>query len=190
MRNLESHTGTTLAYVAGIVVPFASGWLFYFGTSFSDLVSIASPLLNGVVQFIVPGALFWAYSRLDSKHPGELQMLGLTLKTWVWVASAIAMVFGTVLFVGLTYSLSYDSASTGVQAAVADDYATAETVAAVSGADYSAQVEAYTTSDSGVGVTGTTSDSSAYNTSTLQHALFGINGTAFNSSTAAVLQTV
>ena len=35
---------------AGIVLPFLVGWLFYFGTSFADLVSIASPLLNGMVQ--------------------------------------------------------------------------------------------------------------------------------------------
>ena len=65
-RNLECHLGAGAANGAGIGVPFALAWLFYFGTSFSTLVNVASPLLNGLVQFVVPALLFAAYERLDS----------------------------------------------------------------------------------------------------------------------------
>ena len=65
-RNLECHLGTGAANGLGIAVPFAVAFLFYFGTSFSTLVNVASPLLNGLVQFVVPALLFAAYERLDS----------------------------------------------------------------------------------------------------------------------------
>lgn len=62
-RNLECHVGSNAALIIGVGFPFASGWLFYFGQSFSDLITLASPLLNGVIQFVVPGVLFYLYSR-------------------------------------------------------------------------------------------------------------------------------
>lgn len=65
-RNLECHLGTAAANALGIGLPFAFAWCFYFGTSFSTLVNVASPLLNGLVQFVVPALLFAAYERLDS----------------------------------------------------------------------------------------------------------------------------
>jgi hypothetical protein len=64
-RNLECHIGHGPANAAGIGLPFVIAWRFYFGHSFSDLVNLASPFLNGAVQFVVPALLFAAYERHD-----------------------------------------------------------------------------------------------------------------------------
>ena len=64
-RNLECHVGRSAANALAVGFPFLTGWIFYFGVSFSDLVSAASPLLNGAVQFIVPAALFFCYLGME-----------------------------------------------------------------------------------------------------------------------------
>lgn len=74
-RNLESHVGSSVALAIGVGFPFASAWLFYFGQSFSDLIQLASPLLNGMIQFVVPGVLFYMYSKCAPTFAGRLLSL-------------------------------------------------------------------------------------------------------------------
>jgi hypothetical protein len=108
-RNLESHLGVTAANMLGIGLPFASGWLFFFGESFASLVNAASPLLNGMVQFVVPALLFLAYSRMDSDagaHSSSLKVLGMSLKESTWRLCALLIALVISLLILLTYVLN------------------------------------------------------------------------------------
>ena len=104
VRNLEAHTGDKVASLAGVALPFMTGWLFYFGKSFANLLNIAAPLLNGSIQFMVPGALFYAYSRLDRATP-SYAVLGVDVPAVAIRALALSMVFGTAVLIAATYAL-------------------------------------------------------------------------------------
>jgi hypothetical protein len=106
-RNLEVHTGERLASLLGVGLPFASGWLFYFGTSFADLINAAAPLLNGAIQFCVPAALYWVYSRLEAAEglPAVEKMLGTRIPLPVLKFAAGAMFVGTMALIMATYLL-------------------------------------------------------------------------------------
>ena len=110
-RNLECHVGTTAANLLGIGVPFAVAWAFYGGASFANLVNAASPLLNGLVQFVVPALMFRAYTRLDTdvvppSGGPSLRLMNMHAyeRTWRWVALLIAI--GIALLITLTYILN------------------------------------------------------------------------------------
>ena len=104
VRNLESHVGAVAANAIGVAMPFAVAWLFYFGASFSQLVSLASPLLNGMIQFVVPAVLFYAYAALE-KSP-TLPMLGLMAATQTWRYIAAALAIATCALIAVTYALN------------------------------------------------------------------------------------
>ena len=110
-RNLECHVGTTAANLLGIGVPFAVAWAFYGGASFANLVNAASPLLNGLVQFVVPALMFRAYTRLDADVPPpgggpSLRLMNMHAyeRTWRWIALLIAC--GIAGLIALTYVLN------------------------------------------------------------------------------------
>ena len=110
-RNLECHVGTTAANLLGIGVPFAVAWAFYGGASFANLVNAASPLLNGLVQFVVPALMFRAYTRLDADVPPpgggpSLRLMNMHAyeRTWRWIALLIAC--GIAGLISLTYVLN------------------------------------------------------------------------------------
>ena len=104
VRNLESHVGSAAANAIGVAMPFAVAWLFYFGASFSQLVSLASPLLNGMIQFVVPAVLFYAYAGLE-KSP-KLPMMGLMASTQTWRYIAAALAIATSALIAVTYALN------------------------------------------------------------------------------------
>lgn len=104
VRNLESHIGSAWSNAIGVGMPFAVGWLFYFGASFADLVSLASPLLNGAVQFLIPALLFFGYAALE-KSP-TLPMLGLSANTQTWRYIALALAIGVSVLIATTYALN------------------------------------------------------------------------------------
>jgi hypothetical protein len=119
-RNLECHIGSAAANALGIGLPFLVAWLFYFGHSFSDLVNLASPFLNGAVQFVVPALLFAAYESYESAAtlPGAAageagqraervtRVLGLRARASTWRAAAVAIALGVAALIGATYGLS------------------------------------------------------------------------------------
>lgn len=119
-RNLETHVGSPVALSVGVGLPFAIGWLFYFGQSFSDLITIASPLLNGAIQFGVPGVLFFLYSRMLKAEEVELCGWRAPAGPLRWLA--LGMAVGTGILVALTYVLTAGDDGGGVTAA---DYASA-----------------------------------------------------------------
>ena len=103
-RNLECHIGSLAANVLGVGMPFATAWMFYFGASFSALVSSLAPLLNGAVQFLVPALLFLAYTRVNGDG-GLVSLLDVKLheRTWRYAARGIAA--SAALLICLTYWL-------------------------------------------------------------------------------------
>jgi len=106
-RNLEAHTGERVANLLGVGLPFASGWLFYFGQSFADMINTAAPLLNGAIQFCVPAGLYLVYARLEASEgtPVADKLLGWRIPLPVLKATAGAMFAGTVLLILATYLL-------------------------------------------------------------------------------------
>ena len=52
-------------------------------------------------QFIVPGALYWAYSGMEK--PQDVFLLGLKFPSRWWAIASLVMVVGTVVLIGLTY---------------------------------------------------------------------------------------
>ena len=106
-RNLEAHTGERVANLLGVGLPFASGWLFYFGQSFADMINTAAPLLNGAIQFCVPAGLYLVYARLEASEgtPVADKLLGSRIPLPVLKATAGAMFAGTVLLILATYLL-------------------------------------------------------------------------------------
>lgn len=149
-RNLECHVGANLSLAVGVGAPFCVGWLFYFGQSFSDLITLASPLLNGVIQFVVPGILFYLYSRCARCPPvrraalvlrpapadlspalprshrsmpkaADVELFGWAVPAGLLRGVALAMAVGTLALIVLTYVLTAgDDGGDGVSAA---DYA-------------------------------------------------------------------
>lgn len=129
-RNLECHVGTQLANAMGIGLPFALAWMFYFGHSFSSLVNLASPFLNGLVQFVGPALLFAAYERMDTSggasgasggsaasmaHGGggggvvperTVRVLGLSMPIERWRAVAVGLASFVTALIGVTYALN------------------------------------------------------------------------------------
>jgi hypothetical protein len=118
VRNIESHVGATAANAIGVGMPFAVAWGFYFGASFAELVSLASPLLNGAVQFIVPAALFYAYAARE-KSP-RLPMMGLSASTQTWRYVALALTVVTCALISATYALTATAAAKAAMSA--NDY--------------------------------------------------------------------
>ena len=85
-------------------MPFAAAWMFYFGASFSALVSNLAPLLNGAVQFFVPALLFLAYTRLHGGG-GLVSLLDVRLPECSWRYAAMGIAAGAALLICLTYRL-------------------------------------------------------------------------------------
>ncbi len=103
--------GAAAANAAGIGLPFALAWAFYFGATFSDLVNAASPFLNGAVQFIVPALLFAAYMRRDggggvAREGRSVSLMGLEASTGWWRVVALAVAGGAGALVAATYALN------------------------------------------------------------------------------------
>jgi hypothetical protein len=121
VRNLECHTGAGAANFAGVFLPFATGFLFYFGSTFAELVSIASPLLNGAVQFCVPALLFWSFSFYE-KAP-QLDMLGLKASTSTWRNIALASAIVTGALIAITYAATASATAAPTSDYAAGDYA-------------------------------------------------------------------
>ena len=104
VRNLECHVGSEGANGLGVFLPFLMGFVFYFGESFADLINLASPLLNGAIQFAVPALLFWAYARFETEP--ELNVLGVRLSTAFWRYSALALAVLTGVLIVAAYVLT------------------------------------------------------------------------------------
>jgi len=105
-RNAESHTGTAAANLLGVGVPFASAFLFYFGASFSDLVSALAPGLNGLIQFVVPACLYLAYAQLEESADGSfLTLLDVRLTRASWRQVALGIACGAGALIVATYGL-------------------------------------------------------------------------------------
>ena len=104
-RNLEAHTGERVANLLGVGLPFATGWLFYFGQSFADMINAAAPLLNGAIQFCVPAALYWIYSRLEADGMAVDHLLGSRIPSPVLKILAGLMFVGSWVLIVLTYVL-------------------------------------------------------------------------------------
>jgi phosphatidylglycerol:prolipoprotein diacylglycerol transferase len=86
--------------------------------SISQLVSLASPLLNGTIQFVVPAVLFYAYAALE-KSP-TLPMLGLKAATQTWRYIALALTIVTCALIAATYALTGAAAEKAAMSG--DDY--------------------------------------------------------------------
>lgn len=136
-RNLECHVGTGVANLLGIGLPFATAWAFYGGASFANLVNAASPLLNGLVQFVVPALMFRAYTRLDTEESGDGAGSGPTLKIMTlhayertWRRLALLIAGGITGLIVLTYCLTGLASDGKIHpssgAAIVTDYVNAE----------------------------------------------------------------
>ena len=119
-RNMECHIGALAANLLGVGVPFGTAWLFYFGASFSALVSSLAPLLNGAVQFLVPALLFLAYTRFDGAG-GVVSLLDVRLRESTWRSAAMGIGGGAALLICLTYRLDALVSSGRIRSAHAVD---------------------------------------------------------------------
>jgi len=129
-RNLESHIGHSAANAAGIVFPFLVGWMFYLGAAFSTLINVSSPLLNGLVQFVVPSLLFSAYERLDEvNHPPHslltgrtVSVLGISAAVSTWRRVALGIAAGSASLIAFTYVFNGSGPAILRASASASDY--------------------------------------------------------------------
>lgn len=124
VRNLECHVGFGVATCLGLVLPFVGGFTFYFGATFADLVTVASPFLNGAVQFVVPAALFCAYAGMEPAS-SALPVLGIRTTSTNWRIAAAVMALAASALIATTYALSYAAPGGAPPASSDEDYGVA-----------------------------------------------------------------